>query len=86
MSVRTVPDGVFYTSVAATAPQLAINGVAESSTRVSALMRQVEASEWLSDPGVTRVQTTTSGPTRQASFVVTMKQVSQGGDDEEDAG
>ena len=54
--VRTVPDGVFYTSVAARGPQLAINGVAESNNRVSSLMRRLDASDWLKDPNLDAVR------------------------------
>ena len=39
-------------------------------------MRQTDQSEWLTDPSVTRVETTESGPARQAEFVVTLRQTS----------
>ena len=82
---RRLPEGVYLTALRQRGDAVEVNGVAESSTRVSALMRQIEASEWLTDPGVTRVQTTTNGPARKANFEVTMKQVSSESD-EEDAG
>lgn len=83
---RRLPEGVYLTGVRQEGTNVTITGVAQSSTRVSALMRQIEASDWLTDPGVTRVQTTESGPARQAEFEVTLKQVSQGEDSEENAG
>jgi hypothetical protein len=46
-------------------------------------MRQIDASEWLADPEVERVETTTAGASRQAQFVVYIKQ-RRSGDDEED--
>ena len=79
---RRLPEGVYLTSMSQSGANVEVNGVAQSSTRVSALMRQVEASDWLTDPGVTRVQTTDSGAARQAQFVVTMKQVGQSDDEE----
>jgi len=82
---RRLPEGVYLTGMRQSGTDVEVTGVAQSSTRVSALMRQVEASDWLQDPGVTRVQTTDVGPAREAEFVVTLKQVSKG-DDEEDAG
>ncbi len=82
---RRLPEGVYLTALRQRGDDIEVTGVAESSTRVSALMRQVEASDWLTDPGVTRVQTTANGPTRNATFEVTMKQVSNEAD-EEDAG
>lgn len=54
--VRTVPDGVFYTSVAAVGQELTIAGVAESNNRVSSLMRRLDASEWLKDPNLSAVR------------------------------
>lgn len=80
---RRLPEGVYLTGMTQRGADVEVNGVAQSSTRVSALMRQIEASDWLNDPGVTRVQTTDSGPSRQAQFVVTMKQISQSSEDEE---
>ena len=45
-------------------------------------MRQADQSDWLTDPSVTRVETTESGPARQAEFVVTLKQTSPLSDEE----
>jgi type IV pilus assembly protein PilN len=54
--VRTVPDGVFYTSVTAVGQQLSIDGVAESNNRVSSLMRRLDASDWLKNPNLDAVR------------------------------
>ncbi|GAB5413989.1 MAG: type 4a pilus biogenesis protein PilN [Congregibacter sp.] len=54
--VRTVPDGVFYTSVSSSANRLSIDGVAESNNRVSSLMRRLDASDWLKDPNLDSVR------------------------------
>jgi type IV pilus assembly protein PilN len=53
--VRTVPDGVFYTKLSTKGKQISISGIAESNNRVSSLMRQLEASEWLADPKLDKV-------------------------------
>jgi hypothetical protein len=47
-------------------------------------MRQIDASEWLADPEVERVETTTAGASRQAEFIVYLKQRREGEDAEED--
>ena len=73
--VRQLPEGVYLTDMRQNGNRVELRGVAQSSTRVSALMRQIDASEWLSDPEVERVETTTSGASRQAQFVVFAKQV-----------
>lgn len=72
--VRLLPEGVYLTGMRQTGARVELRGVAQSSTRVSALMRQIDASEWLGDPEVERVETTTSGSSRQAEFVVFLKQ------------
>jgi type IV pilus assembly protein PilN len=80
---RQLPEGVYMTGMKQTGRAVELKGVAQSSTRVSALMRQLDGSDWLTDPSVTRVETTESGPARRAEFVVTVKQVSPGQEEEE---
>jgi len=72
---RQLPEGVYLTGMKQTGARVEIRGVAQSSTRVSALMRQIDASEWLGDPEVERVETTQAGSSRQAEFVVYLKQM-----------
>ena len=48
--VRTLPDGVYLTGVKQTDKKLKFEGVAQSSTRVSAFMRNLDGSEWLKNP------------------------------------
>lgn len=55
--VRTLPDGVYLTSVKQTDRKLEIIGVAQSSTRVSAFMRNIDASDTLSAPELKVIQT-----------------------------
>jgi type IV pilus assembly protein PilN len=76
--VRQLPEGVYLTGMKQTGSRIEIRGVAQSSTRVSALMRQIDSSEWLSDPEVERVETTDIGSSRQAEFVVYLKQARPG--------
>lgn len=81
---RQMPEGVYLNGMTQQGSSVELKGVAQSSTRVSALMRQTDQSEWLTDPSVTKVETTESGPARQAEFVVTLKQTSP--QSEEEAG
>jgi type IV pilus assembly protein PilN len=84
---RLLPEGVYLTGLTQTGGSVEVTGVAQSSTRVSALMRQIDSSEWLTDPDLVKVESTTPGPGRQARFIVTLKQVQKGADAEtEDAG
>lgn len=73
---KQMPEGVYLNGMTQQGTAVELKGVAQSSTRVSALMRQTDQSEWLTDPSVTKVETTESGPARQSEFVVTLKQTS----------
>ncbi len=76
--VRQLPAGVYLTGMKQTGSRIEIRGIAQSSTRVSALMRRIASSEWLADPEVERVETTEIGSARQAEFVVYLKQARPG--------
>jgi type IV pilus assembly protein PilN len=80
---RQLPEGVYLTGMKQLGANVEVRGVAQSSTRVSALMRQVDASEWMTNPEVDRVETTTSGASRQAEFIVKLRQQSANSDAED---
>ncbi len=74
--VNTVPEGVNLTQVVQQGGRIEMTGSAQSSTRVSALMRNIDASEWLREPGLEGVDFVTSGLERNAQFKVFAQQVS----------
>jgi type IV pilus assembly protein PilN len=79
--VRALPDGVYLTSVKQNAAKLKFEGVAQSSTRVSSFMRNIDASDWLKNPELEVVQTSqTSGP--GSSFTLTADEVSNANPDD----
>lgn len=45
--VTTIPDGTFLTQITQTGRQFKVQGVAQSSARVSAFMKSLDASQWL---------------------------------------
>jgi type IV pilus assembly protein PilN len=55
--VRILPEGVYLTYLKQTGEKFEFRGVAQSSTRVSTMMRNIESSEWLSDPSLQIVET-----------------------------
>ncbi|UFQ98162.1 PilN domain-containing protein [Pseudomonas wenzhouensis] len=65
--VRTLPDGVYFSSVKMVGKKIDILGAAESNNRVSNLMRNLDGSEWLSAPNLTQVKATTAGALDQAN-------------------
>jgi type IV pilus assembly protein PilN len=78
--VRTLPEGVYLTSVKQNGMRLKFEGIAQSSTRVSSFMRNIDGSQWLRNPELEVVQTTKgSGP--GSSFTMTADQVTTAGPD-----
>lgn len=71
--VRTIPDGVFYTSIERTGTSLVIKGTAESNNRVSSLMRRLDASDWFSNPNLQGVKANPSFGDQANDFVLTVK-------------
>lgn len=72
---RTLPDGVYFTEVKMTDKIISITGAAESNNRVSDLMRNLDASDWLTAPSLTEVKATTAGTVDQANvFKLTVRQ------------
>ena len=72
--VRLLPDGVYLTSIKQTDRRIQIKGIAESSTRVSAFMRNIDASDWLKDPSLEIVETKDTGESG-ASFTLYANQI-----------
>ena len=83
--VRTLPEGVYLTSVKQTDKRLRFDGVAQSSTRVSTFMRNIEASAWLGDPQLQVVETLKTGKVG-ADFTLTTVQKSTVNDEDEAKG
>jgi type IV pilus assembly protein PilN len=72
--VRALPEGVYLTGVKQTEKRLKFDGVAQSSTRVSSFMRNIDGSQWLRNPELQVVQTT-KGTGPGSSFTLTADQV-----------
>ena len=78
--VRTLPDGVYLTGVKQTDKRFKFEGVAQSSTRVSSFMRNIDGSEWLRNPELEVVQTG-KDKSPGSSFTLYAQQVSTAGQD-----
>lgn len=77
--VRTLPDGVFFTDLNRKGDLISIVGSAESNNRVSSLMRNLDASDWLKAPNLTEVKAITAGKVDQANvFRLTVMQTRPG--------
>jgi type IV pilus assembly protein PilN len=72
--VQTLPEGVHLTLVAQQGRNVTIKGIAQSNARVSNYMRNVEASEWLTNPKLTIIETKNEQQRRIAGFTLTLQQ------------
>jgi type IV pilus assembly protein PilN len=82
--VKAMPDGTYLTSIKETGTKLKFEGVAQSSTRVSTLMRNISASQWLRNPELEVVETAKDN-TGGSRFVLDATQVSVATDEETSA-
>jgi type IV pilus assembly protein PilN len=69
--VKTVPEGIYLTSIKQTGKKLEIHGIAQSSTRVSTFLRNVDSSTWMDNPALQVVEAAPSSPTGGYSFTLT---------------
>lgn len=83
--VYTLPDGVYLTSIKQEGQRIEIKGNAESNTRVSAFMRNIDGSDWLEKPEleVVEVKNRDSNGARMSEFVVYAQGVKIKNDEEE---
>jgi len=54
--VRTLPDGVYYDTLTMQGARISISGFAESNNRVSALMRNLDESDWFKGSNLSGVK------------------------------
>lgn len=73
--VKALPEGVHLTEIKQTGSRIEFQGVAQSSTRVSTLMRNIDASEWMHNPSLDGIQTVASGQDHASQFKLFAQQV-----------
>jgi type IV pilus assembly protein PilN len=83
--VRVLPEGVYLTYLKQTGSRFEIRGIAQSSTRVSTFMRNIDASEWLADPALQIVETKGNDAVGGANFTLFASQRGHGKPDDEAA-
>lgn len=67
---RQLPDGMYLKGMKQVGDKLTLNGYAQSSARVSTLMRNVEASPWLDAPQLIEVKVSNQGNLRVNEFTL----------------
>jgi len=69
--VKTVPEGVYLTGIKQAGNKLEIHGVAQSSTRVSTFMRNIDSSVWMDNPVLLVVESAKDSSTGGSNFTLT---------------
>ena len=73
--VTTVPDGVYIKEIDQKDAAITIKGSAQSQSRVSNYMRNIEASKWVTNPKLEVVQTVSKEGDRTSDFTLHIDQV-----------
>jgi len=72
--VRSLPEGVHLENFTQKDKSLTMKGVAQSNARVSDYMRNIDASDWLTGPGLDLIQTKEVDRRRLANFTLRGRQ------------
>ncbi|MEK7435848.1 MAG: PilN domain-containing protein [Pseudomonadota bacterium] len=70
--VRQTPDGVYLKSIRQTGSRVNLTGYAQSNARVSTLMRNLEASPYLENPGLVEIKAANVNNKRLSEFVMNL--------------
>ena len=73
---RQIPEGVYLRKFTQNGSQLQLEGMAQSNARVSAFMRNIASSDWLSNPKLDVIQTDKKDTEGNRVFVLNATQVS----------
>jgi len=75
--VRVLPEGVYLTNFTQKGKSLSLQGKAQSNARVSALMRAVDKSDWLSKPVLDVIKNEGKNAKKDRSFKLKARQSSK---------
>ncbi|UTW47893.1 PilN domain-containing protein [Bacterioplanoides sp. SCSIO 12839] len=76
---RSVPDDLYFTDLSVKGEQISLSGVAKSNNRVAAVMRNLDRSDWFTNPVLLKVQAESTGVN---VFEITMARVNPKQDEE----
>jgi type IV pilus assembly protein PilN len=78
--VDTLPDGVYLTGVKQAGQSVTLDGVAESNGRISAYMKNLDASPWFENPQLVVIQTSESNKLRSSKFTLQVQNLTSSTD------
>jgi type IV pilus assembly protein PilN len=83
--VRVLPEGIYLSNIKQTGSTINLQGFAQSSARVSTLMRNLDASPWLEAPALIEIKAATVQGLRANAFNLNVQQtLSQASPDDKD--
>lgn len=80
--VRAMPSGMYLTGISQRGSTVVIEGAAQSNARISALMRNLDGSDWFNDPKLDVIEADARDQTRVSRFKLTVNQVRIGADED----
>jgi len=75
--VNTIPEGITLTSIKQNGTNVNIDGIAESNGRVSTYMKNLEASEWFTEPRLVVISTNPKDKQRKSMFSLRVKNLTK---------
>jgi type IV pilus assembly protein PilN len=72
--VYSLPDGVYLNKISQTGAALTLSGTAQSNARVSAYMRNIDSSDWMTLPKLDVIETKDGERRRTAEFILRANQ------------
>ena len=73
-TVKSVPDGVYLTSMKQSGRKLTMTGIAESNTRVSEFVSNIEKSTWMKNPEISIITRNKSAALQTNNFTIQLEQ------------
>ena len=68
--LRQLPEGLYLRSIKQTGAQISVTGYAQSNARVSAFMRNIDASPYLGNPNLIEIKSVTLNTQRVNEFIL----------------
>jgi type IV pilus assembly protein PilN len=84
--VNTLPDGVYVTGVKQDGQMVTVDGIAESNGRISAYMKNLDASPWFDDPQLIVIRTSEKNKQRNSEFQLKVKNLTNSADAKKGSG
>lgn len=75
--VRKLPEGVYFNALDQKGKTFVLKGTAQSNARVSALMRNLDGSDWFADPNLIVINVKEEGTDRVSTFTLQVNQATR---------